>query len=183
MLQGDCLLSFAIGSALATAGGDGVKASQYRTQNKYFLTLVLHLSMVVRPLAIYMLWEHTGFESLFYYDASINGVWPALNSLGSMLSGIAGYMLARKLIMWNMELAAYTVWTSAFSLITAMLASHYDRVLYPGEYSVGRQLLLLYFISCVIQGYVVWSIAHETSPMASLNAYNFILSRYNQRFL
>lgn len=132
MFQGDCLLSFAIGSALATAAGDGLKASGYKTQNKYFVFLLLHLSIVVRPLNIYMVWEHTGFDSLFYMDASMSGVLPAVTAFASSLSGIIGFMLTRKLIFMNRELTSYTVWTMAFSLYYGFSSVHYDRLLYPG---------------------------------------------------
>lgn len=132
MFQGDCLLSFAIGSALATAAGDGLKASAYKTQNKYFVFLILHLSLIVRPMNIYMIWEHTGFDSLFYLDASMSGALPALTAFASLLSGIIGFMLSRKLVCMNKELTSYMVWTTAFSLYYGFSSVHYDRLLYPG---------------------------------------------------
>lgn len=142
MLQGDCLLAFAIGASLATSAGDGLKVSQYRTQNKYFVFMLLHLSLIVRSLNIYMLWEYTAFDSLFYLDASINGLWPALNCFGSILAGIAGFMFARKLIQWNKELTAYTVWTGAFSILFAIASSHYDRLTYAGKITTQSHYLI-----------------------------------------
>lgn len=132
MLQLDSLITFAIGSSLATAAGDGLKATQYHTQNKYFIFTLLHINLVVVPLNIYMLWEHTGFETMFYYDASIHGAWPALTMVTSNLSAILGFMLARELVRRNAELSAYSMWTSAYTIAIAIVACHYDRFLYPG---------------------------------------------------
>ena len=135
MLQLDGVLTFAFGASLATAAGDGLKATHYHTQNKYFVFTLLHLVLIVAPLNVYMLWEHTGFETMFYYDASIHGIWPALNIPFFTVCGIAGFMSARKLVRMNRELSAYTLWTSAYTVALAMVSTHYDRFLYPGEFT------------------------------------------------
>ncbi|XP_067949663.1 uncharacterized protein [Watersipora subatra] len=135
MLQLDWLISFAIGSSLATAAGDGLKATQYHTQNKYFIFTLLHINLIVTPLNIYMLWEHTGFETMFYYDASLHGIWPMLTMVASNLSAILGFMTSRKLVRKNKELSAYTVWISAYTFALATVSCHYDRFLYPGGIS------------------------------------------------
>lgn len=136
MLQIDALLTFAIGASLASAAGDGLKATHYHTQNKYFVYTLLHLVLIVAPFNVYMLWEHTGFETMFYYDASIHGIWPALNIPFSTLSGIAGFMAARKLVRMNRELMAYSLWTSVYTVTLAIVSSHYDRFLFPGILSL-----------------------------------------------
>ena len=133
MLQLDWIITFAIGASLATAAGDSLKVTQYHTQNKYFIFTLLHINLVVIPLNLYMLWEHTGFETMFYYDATLSGVWPALSSVACNLSALIGFMVARRLVRQNKELSAYTVWTCAYTVALAIVSCHYDRFLYPGK--------------------------------------------------
>lgn len=136
MLQVDCLITFAIGSSLATAAGDALKVTEHCTQNKFFVFTIVHLSLIVSPLNVYMLWEHTGFETMFYYDASMHGIWPALNIAASTLSGIAGFLAAWKLVKLNKELTAYTMWTSTYTILIGLMSCHYDRFLYPGKENI-----------------------------------------------
>jgi len=133
MLQTNWLLTFTIGAALATAGGDGLKTTRYYTQNSYFVFALLHISLIVSPLNVYMLWEQTGFQTMFYYDASMHGILPSLNVAVYTVSGIIGFMICREFVRQNKELAAYTVWTGSYSAMLAIVSIHYDRVLYPGE--------------------------------------------------
>ena len=80
-----------------------------------------------------MLWEHTGFETLFYYDASMHGIWLAANTHLNTLCGTIGFMVGRKLVRTDMELTAYSVWIGAYTIMLAVINSHYDRFFYPGK--------------------------------------------------
>ena len=134
MIQVDVFWSFAMGASLATIAGDKLKSVDCVFDNKYFIYTVCYLSLIFSPSGVYLLWEHTGWETMFFFDSSeLHGIFPCLFALTNVLFGVVGFYLCYHLIRNDREDVAYTLWTTAYVCMFTILTLGYDRFLYSGE--------------------------------------------------
>ena len=133
MIQVDLFLSFAIGASLAAAAGDKLKNVKCAYVNEYFVYTVCYLGLVFAPSGIYFLWQHPGWETMFFYDRTeLHGIVPCLFTVTNVLFGIVGFQLSYRLVRSDREAAAHGIWTTAVTCMLAIWGFGYDRALYPG---------------------------------------------------
>lgn len=78
MIQVDVFWAFAMGASFAVAATEGLKKSESMFCNKYFVYTVCFLSMIFAPSGIYLLWHFTGWETMFFLDRDLHGIWPCI---------------------------------------------------------------------------------------------------------
>lgn len=63
--------------------------------NQYFITNLLFLSLIFAPLGVYLLWQLTGWETMFLVGEKNNiaGIFPTLFTSSNVLFGIIGYWI------------------------------------------------------------------------------------------
>lgn len=133
MIQVDVFWSFAMGAAFASLAPKGIKASNSLTVNKYFVYCVCFLSMIFAPSGIYLLWQHTGWESMFYLNKSMHGILPCVFACTNVLMGVIGFLICARLIQDGHERLQHFLWTSAYTCMFAILTLGYNRFLYAGQ--------------------------------------------------
>lgn len=129
----DIIWSFATGCIFAASAADGLKQAGGAFVNKYFVYLTCYVCFLLAPSRLYLLWEHTGWATAFYYDATISGVWPCLYLLVLAALCSAGYLAGRRLVLTDRGLAAYGLAAASYSCTVGVFSFWYDRILYAGD--------------------------------------------------
>jgi hypothetical protein len=160
MIQVDVFWSFAIGGSLASAAcAAGLhKSSTGPFINEYFIYNLLFLSLAFAPSGVYLLWQkgyyynrilifffsHTGWETMFYLDRSLHGIFPCLFALTNVSQGILGFYLVYKAVQANRNFLAgilvivkvegsVALWAVNYVIMFGILGFGYQRFMYAGR--------------------------------------------------
>jgi len=134
MIQVDVFWSFAIGASLATAASERLKSEKSLVVNQYFVYTVCYLSLIFAPSGAYLLWQHTGWETLFFYSFyEIHGIFACLFAFTNILLGIAGFLICGALIRLGHESKVHAIWTTPYICMFSILSFGYDRFLHSGK--------------------------------------------------
>lgn len=133
MIQVDVFWSFAMGSSLATLAGEKLRREDSIFVNGFFVYTVCYLAMVFSPSGVYLLWQHTGWETMFFYGPDdLHGLFPCLFALTNVLFGVVGFYLSARLVKGDSEPTAHALWTTSYTCMFAILSFGYDRFIYAG---------------------------------------------------
>ena len=133
MIQVDVFWSFAMGASFAAMAGESLKKTDSMFVNKYFVYTVAFLSMIFAPSGVYLLWHYPGWETMFFLDRNLHGIWPCLFANTNVSLGVLGFCICYKLIKDGNDLAVHKYWTTAYTCMFAILTFGYDRFLYAGN--------------------------------------------------
>ena len=133
MILVDVFWSFAMGAAFACAASEGIQRSKHIFINKYFIFTVCYLSMIFAPSGIYLLWNHTAWETMFFLDRSLHGIWPCVFAHTNVLLGVLGFCVCYRMIQAGMAGSAHAVWTTSYTCMFSILTFGYNRFLYAGN--------------------------------------------------
>jgi len=134
MIQVDVFWSFAMGASLATLAGERLKKEDSLIVNRYFVFIVCYLSMIFSPSGIYLLWQHTGWETMFFFGFDdLHGLFPCLFACTNVLLGVFGFVLCALLVRRNKETTAHACWTTSYTCMFSVLTFGYERSLYAGQ--------------------------------------------------
>jgi len=154
MIQVDVFWSFAMGASLAAAASERLKSESSLVVNHYFMYAVVYLSCVFAPSGVYLLWEHTGWETMFFFsDTEIHGLLSCLFAMTNVLLGIVGFLIAGLLIKRDSTTFVHALWTVPYTCMFAILSFGYDRFMYPGtleEWRRGVKYSLSDFFHCQV---------------------------------
>lgn len=140
MIQVDVFWSFAMGASLATLAGERLKKETSIIVNKYFIYTVCYLSLIFSPSGVYLLWQHTGWETMFFFGPEdLHGIFPCLFALTNVLLGVIGFVLCAYLVREGNDGTAHALWTTSYTCMFAILTFGYDRFIYAGSLEDWRK--------------------------------------------
>ncbi|HUT55229.1 MAG TPA: hypothetical protein VM658_17700 [bacterium] len=140
MLQPDLFFAYGLSSGMAVAAGKQLKKQESIFVNKYFLSLVLWLSIFYIPQVFYLLWRFPAWESMFVAK-ELTDIPPWLISLypvAVMAMGILGFFITARFIKQGKVPAALAQagWSMAAALILITVGwdgTGYQRLFYIGS--------------------------------------------------
>jgi len=166
MVQVDVIWSYAFGATLASAASRQIKKESEEKgnpfENKYFIYLLLFLSLLFNPSGIYLLWQFPHWETM--QVAWIHTDLPAwlvtLFSFTNITQGILGYYVTYLFIKKEKYYYAHVNWIVAWTLFWSLLVMGWDttgwqRFLYDPtinnmlRWEPGMHLGIKFFISNV----------------------------------
>jgi len=84
-----------------------------------------------------MLWEHTGWETMFFYGRSdLHGLAVCIFASTNVLLGLLGFSVCAALVRADRHSVAHSIWTSAYVATFAVATFGYNRAFYAGESTV-----------------------------------------------
>jgi len=158
MVQVDVVWSYAFGASFAAAAAHQLKKEDKPFSTKWFVFTLLFLSLLFAPSGIYLLWEHTQWETM--QVATCKEDLPAwlvtLFAFTNITQGILGYYVSYKLAKSNKLYASHVNWIVAwiifwFILVCGWDCTGYQRFLYDmsvnnGElWSPGKHMGISFF--------------------------------------
>jgi len=158
MVQVDVVWSYAFGASFAAAAVHQLKKEDKPFSTKWFVFTLLFLSLLFAPSGIYLLWEHTQWETM--QVATSKEDLPAwlvtLFAFTNITQGILGYYVSYKLAKSNKLYASHANWIIAwiifwFILVCGWDCTGYQRFLYDmsvnnGElWSPGKHMGISFF--------------------------------------
>jgi len=157
MIEVDVFWSFAMGGSFAAAASPFLLEPRFQSEpfvNRYFVYTLLYLSLLFAPSGAYLLWQHTGWETMWVFsDRKMHGILPLLFAFTNVAQGILGFYLVRKCIEKRYYLLATFLWTSAYAIMFGILGFGYKRFLYPGDaaqWNYGTEFRLVDFFKSEI---------------------------------
>ena len=75
MVQVDVFWSYGLASGLALAAGKNLKKVEDPWVNKYFLGILIWISVFFAPSGIYLLWNFPGWETMFVAETHRDIRW------------------------------------------------------------------------------------------------------------
>lgn len=134
MIQVDVFWSFAMGGCLATMAGEHLKTCTSIFVNQYFVYTLCYLSVVFSPSGVYLLWQHTAWETMFFYGPEdLSGLAVCAFASTNVLLGILGFYVCALSVRSGRECLAHTLWTAGYVAMFTILTFGYDRFLYAGS--------------------------------------------------
>ena len=158
MVQVDIVWSYAFGASFAAAAAHQLKKEDKPFSTKWFVFTLLFLSLLFAPSGIYLLWEHTQWETM--QVATSKDDLPAwlvtLFAFTNITQGILGYWVSYKLAKANKLYESHANWIVAwiifwFILVCGWDCTGYQRFLYDmsvnnGElWSPGKHMGISFF--------------------------------------
>jgi len=153
MVQVDVFWAYAFGGSLADAGGDKLTEERHPVANKYFTYTLLFLCISWAPTGMYLLAQHTSWETMqVYNDLSAIPPWLIVAfGLTNITQGILGFFVSRHFIKAGYRKLATINWMAGyffmfFILIYGWDGTGLDRFLYDRDcfgglpWSVGAGL-------------------------------------------
>ncbi len=145
MVQVDIVWSYAFGASFAAAAGHLLKKEDKPFTTKWFVFTLLFLSLLFAPSGIYLLWEHTQWETM--QIATCKEDIPAwlvtLFALTNITQGILGFYVSYKLARANRLYESHANWIIAwiifwFILVCGWDCTGYQRFLYDMSVNNGE---------------------------------------------
>ncbi len=139
MVQVDVFWSYGLGSGLALAARQKLKAEPNPWVNKYFVATLAWIALLFAPSGLYLLWAFPYWETMFV--ATTHADLPAwlVTTFGftNVSQGILGFYITYRLIRAGKDGAArlQTIWSHAamlFILIFGWDGSGFSRFIYAG---------------------------------------------------
>jgi len=121
--------------------------------NKYFIYTLLFLSLAFAPSGIYLLWHLTGWETMFFLDKTLHGIFPCLFSFTNISQGILGYYLVYKSARYGNHFLSVSLWSVNYCIMFGILGFGYKRFMYAGtleEWRSGKTYPLVDFFDCEV---------------------------------
>lgn len=158
MVQVDVVWSYAFGATFAAIAAHQLKKEDKPFATKVFVFTLLFLSLLFAPSGIYLLWEHTQWETM--QVATSKEDLPAwlvtLFAFTNITQGILGYYVSYKLARSNKIYESHANWIIAwiifwFILVCGWDCTGYQRFLYDmsvnnGElWSPGKHMGITFF--------------------------------------
>lgn len=158
MVQVDIVWSYAFGATFAAAAARQLEREEKPFENRWFVFVLLFLSIFFAPSGLYLLWEHTQWETM-QVAARFDDIpaWLVTAfAVTNITQGILGYWTSFRLIKKKKYYAAHANWMVAWAVFWFLLVCGWDctgwqRFLYDmsvnsGElWAPGRHMGLSFF--------------------------------------
>ncbi len=158
MVQVDIVWSYAFGATFAAAAARQLEKEEKPFDNKWFVFILLFLSIFFAPSGLYLLWEHTQWETMQVatkFD-DIPAWLVTAFAVTNITQGILGYWTTFRLIKKKNYYGAHVNWMAAWIIFWFLLVCGWDctgwqRFLYDmsvmgGElWAPGKQMGLSFF--------------------------------------
>ncbi len=183
MVQVDIIWSYAFGASFAAAAARQLGKQESPFVSKYFMFTLLFLSLLFVPSGVYLLWEHTQWETMQVAISKddIPSWLTTLFVLTNVTQGIVGYFISYKFARAKNYFAAHVNWIIAwiifwFILVCGWDCTGYQRFLYDmsvnnGElWAPGKHMGLSFFYS----SNVWWSLVLMALFFAPMLIYGYV---------
>jgi hypothetical protein len=142
MVQVDVFWSFALGAGFASAASRQIqradKDGDYKLgDDPFFVKNLVYLACLFAPSGIYLLWQFTGWETMYFWTGQVTTGWyhyeralPAwlvvLFAITNVTQGILGYWWASVYIRRRRLLAANLLWIAGYFCMFFILVHGWD---------------------------------------------------------
>ncbi|GIX41865.1 MAG: hypothetical protein KatS3mg129_1598 [Leptospiraceae bacterium] len=132
MVQVDVIWSYAFGATLASAASKQIKKESEEKGNpfinKYFVYLLLFLSLLFNPSGIYLLWQFPHWETMqvAWQHSDLPAWLVTLFSFTNITQGVLGYYITYLFIKNNKYYYAHVNWIVAWTLFWSFLVMGWD---------------------------------------------------------
>ncbi len=128
MLQVDLLWVYAIGAMFATAAGKQLKKLESTFGNIYFAMLLLYLSAIFVPEAIWLLWSFPHWETMHVWSSleEIPTMYVTFFMAGDILLAVLGYWVVSRVILSGRDYAAHLQWFAGYFAFFFVLIYGWD---------------------------------------------------------
>lgn len=133
MIQVDVFWAFGMGAVFAAAAHKQMTTTASIFINRYFVFTVCYLSLIFAPSGIYLLWQHTAWETMFFLDKQMHGLLPLVFAHTNVGLGVLGFYLTACLIRSDRLRFVPWMWTVPYTAMFSILTFGYNRFLYPGK--------------------------------------------------
>ena len=90
--------------------------------NWYFVYTVLYLSIFFAPSGAYLLWQYTGWETMFFYRRSdLHGLLPTIFAATNVLLGVLGFLITGAFLANNYRKIASLLGIYSYGIMFAIL--------------------------------------------------------------
>jgi len=148
MIQVDVFWSFAMGAMFAYSSKhyflrNSNPTLEYLLVNWYFVYGVLFLSIFFAPSGAYLLWQHTAWETMFYFRrADLHGLLPTIFASTNVLLGVIGFIITARLISKKYQKIAFNLPIYSYGIMFSILGFGYKRFLFAGNENDWRDYLI-----------------------------------------
>ncbi|MCS7143919.1 MAG: hypothetical protein NZ879_02735 [Archaeoglobaceae archaeon] len=128
MLQVDVFWVYGIGAMFATAAAKQLKSSKSMLETKYFSALLIYLSLIFVPEAIWLTWSFPHWETMHVYSklTDIPTAVVVTFVILDFLIAMIGFWVAYKLIMAGREYLAHVQWFIGYLAFFFVLTNGWD---------------------------------------------------------
>jgi len=144
MVQVDIVWSYAFGATFAAAAARQLEKEEKPFNNKWYIFILLFLSIFFAPSGLYLLWEHTQWETMQVATtfSDIPAWLVTIFAVTNITQGIAGYWTTWWLIKKKNYYGAHANWMVAwiifwFILVCGWDCTGYQRFLYDMSVNNG----------------------------------------------
>lgn len=145
MVQVDIVWSYAFGATFAACAARQLRHQASAFENRFFVFTLLFLSVFFAPSGIYLLWEHTQWETMQVATtmSDIPAWLVTLFAVTNITQGILGFWVSFKLIQKDNFYGAHANWMVAwiifwFLLVCGWDGTGYQRFLYDMSVNGGK---------------------------------------------
>jgi hypothetical protein len=183
MVQVDIVWSYAFGATFAAAAARQLEKEEKPFNNKWYVFILLFLSIFFAPSGLYLLWEHTQWETMQVatrFD-DIPAWLVTIFAVTNITQGILGYWTTYLLVKKKNYYGAHANWMAAwiifwFILVCGWDCTGYQRFLY--DMSVNNGMLWepgkIMGISFFYTSRVWWTLVVMAMFFAPMLIYGFI---------
>ncbi|MBN2159100.1 MAG: hypothetical protein JW807_06875 [Spirochaetes bacterium] len=128
MVQVDIVWSYAFGATFAAAAARQLEKEDKPFNNKWFVFILLFLSIFFAPSGLYLLWEHTQWETMQVATqfSDIPAWLVTLFAVTNITQGIIGYWVTYKLVRKGNYYGAHANWMVAWIIFWFILVCGWD---------------------------------------------------------
>ncbi|MEM0202812.1 MAG: hypothetical protein QXO16_01060 [Archaeoglobaceae archaeon] len=128
MLQVDVFWVYGIGAMFATAVAKQLKNSKSMLETKYFSALLIYLSLIFVPEAIWLTWSFPHWETMHVYSSLAEIPTPVVVSFITLdfLIAMIGFWVAYRLIIAGREYLAHVQWFIGYLAFFFVLTNGWD---------------------------------------------------------
>ncbi len=128
VVRTDVVWSYAFGASFAAAAYHKLKNESRPFTTKYFVFTLLFLSILFAPSGIYLLWEHTQWETMQVATSKddLPSWLVTLFAVTNITQGILGYFVSYKLIKAKKIFGAHCNWIAAWIIFWFILVCGWD---------------------------------------------------------
>lgn len=128
MVQVDFVWSYAFGATFAAAAARQLDTQEKPFDNKWYVFILLFLSVFFAPSGVYLLWEHTQWETM-QVAAKFDDIpaWLVMMfGVTNITQGILGYWITFKLVKRKNYYGAHANWMVAWTVFWFILMCGWD---------------------------------------------------------
>ncbi len=146
MVQVDVFWSYGIGAGLALAASRQLVAARQRDEDPlagpHFSRVLLFLAAVFAPSGAYLLWAFPSWETMHVGTRDMPAWLPCVFALTNVTQGVAGYLVARWLILRGRAHQAYLHWIGGYFAMFFILVHGWDGSGYRRFFAVDHDAFL-----------------------------------------